>query len=428
MVRKQIMLIRAGVLSAFLFLIAALSAAPVCADPQGIIILGDSRAEEMHMFVGDAGVGWCYKVGMGYLWMMSEGFPTIDGDVGAGTAVVITLGVNDVVDQFRIPQYAAAINAKAAEWRARGAQTFYVSITPVDDALDHYEHNSDIVYWNNTIQPLLSQDVVYLDIYSAIIGNFSTVDGLHYTGPTYERIFDLIISGVESAGYYPYSEDDYEDDGMPRTTMTVAATEGAWSGAEMPVDDAVSGISGTESEEEVPGYTGWQALADKTIYYVDGVPASGLITVDGELHFFDDDGSVMTGWIHRDGMTCVADEEGIVHTGWISDGHYWYYADESGILVKGWFRKDGKRYHADESCIIESGWVTDPNAGTFYLASDGHALSGWYEIEGKTYYFDSIGCMVTGQKAIGDGEYLFADSGELVRTVSGPAPEVLKAE
>ena len=140
------------------------------------------------------------------------------------------------------------------------------------------------------------------------------------------------------------------------------------------------------------------------------------------------DGSVMTGWIHRDGMTCVADEEGIVHTGWISDGHYWYYADESGILVKGWFRKDGKRYHADENCIIESGWVTDPNAGTFYLASDGHALSGWYEIEGKTYYFDSIGCMVTGQKAIGDGEYLFADSGELVRTVSGPAPEVLKAE
>lgn len=425
---------KTAILKIYLYLAALIAAAGfgtrfVSAAPAGIIILGDSRAEEMHQFVGDAGVSWCYKIGMGYLWMMSEGFPTIDGDVGPGTAVVITLGVNDVVDQFRVPQYAAAINEKAAEWRARGAQTFYASITPVDDALNHEEHNSDIVYWNNTIQPLLSQDVYYLDLYSAIIGNFATVDGLHYTGDTYRTIFDLIISGVEAAGYYPYSEEDYEDDGLPRTTLTAADTEGEVSAAELPADTAWN--DGTESEaesgEEVPGYTGWQALQDTKIYYIDGEPASGLQNIDGTLYFFNPEGEVMTGWIHDDGNTYAADGEGVIHTGWISDGRYWYYADESGILVHGWFRADGRRYHAGDDGIIDSGWYTDPDTGTFYLAGDGHALTGWYEIDGQIYYFDDIGKMAEGDTVLDGGEYRFADTGELLEVIRGKKPEAEKA-
>ena len=170
---------------------------PVAA--QNCIFVGDSRTVMMHEAVGETGVTWEAKDSMGLSWMKKTGVPAIDAHVGNGTAVVILMGVNDVADTWQTKNYASYINQKAREWAGRGAQTYYVSILPVDDAKDHYESNSQIEAWNASIRPLLSQNVTYVDLYGQLKGHVSTAsDGLHYQNQTSRTIYNMIMSSLKT--------------------------------------------------------------------------------------------------------------------------------------------------------------------------------------------------------------------------------------
>ena len=248
-----------------------LGCSSAAADSKKIIIVGDSRAEEMHQVTGDAGCLWSYKIGSGYEWMVSEGVPAIEDSVTEHSAVVIMLGVNDVIDPFRISQYAEYINKKAAEWKEKGAETYYVSILPVDDALSITEKNIDIDYWNIMIQQLLSDDVVYLDISSALGENYRTVDGLHYTLDTYSVIFDLTISGVDlyQGNTVVFEPEEIPPDEAVIPHMTVTAAD-------------------TESLEESAEGARWVEIGDHLRYVdADGKLATGLLRIGDEICMFD---------------------------------------------------------------------------------------------------------------------------------------------
>ena len=256
--------------------------APARVESKKIIMIGDSRAQDMHEVVGDAGCLWSFKVGSGYEWMVSTGVPAVESSIGKGAAVVIMMGVNDVVDPFRISMYASYINQKAAEWKSRGAETYYVSINPVDDSRSLTEHNSDIVFWNDTIRTILSEDVVYVDTFNLISGYFGTVDGLHYTSDTYRQIFELVVSAVD---LYQADVVTFEPQEVPPDTSSIP--------------EMIITAADTEPGTDDTGGSRW-AVVGGLIRYVgeDGKLAVGLRVIGPYICYFDRYGNL--GWqVHR---------------------------------------------------------------------------------------------------------------------------------
>lgn len=164
---------------------------PIAQTAERMVFIGDSRTVDMMNAVHDGSV-WACKVSMGYQWMATVGVPAVDGYIDAGTAVIILMGVND---PYNISNYIGYTNEKAAEWAARGATTYFVSVGPVDG--DPYVTNAEIESFNAALQANLS-GVYYIDIYSYLMANgFSTVDGTHYPDNVSIAIYNYIVEHLE---------------------------------------------------------------------------------------------------------------------------------------------------------------------------------------------------------------------------------------
>lgn len=164
---------------------------PIAQTAEKMVFIGDSRTVDMMNAVHDGSV-WACKVSMGYQWMATVGVPAVDSYIDAGTAVIILMGVND---PYNISNYIGYTNEKAAEWAARGATTYFVSVGPVDG--DPYVTNAEIESFNAALQANLS-GVYYIDIYSYLMANgFSTVDGTHYPDNVSIAIYNYIVEHLE---------------------------------------------------------------------------------------------------------------------------------------------------------------------------------------------------------------------------------------
>lgn len=153
------------------------------------VFVGDSRTVGMQMYVGgEDNEYWSAKNSMGYSWMADSGVPEVEGLIEEGTDVVILMGVNDLGNVGRYVDY---MNRKAAEWRERGARTFFVSVTPVVDSKSPNAKNSRIEDFNSYAQANL-RGVHYIDAYSRIRNSFGSPDGIHFDGSTYRAIYNII--------------------------------------------------------------------------------------------------------------------------------------------------------------------------------------------------------------------------------------------
>lgn len=169
-----------------------------------LIFVGDSRTVGMRSAVGDDGNIWSCDTGKGFNWMKDVGVPAIESNIDSTTAVVILVGVNDFIGQAK--RYSAYLNTKAAEWKAKGATVYYVSVNPVSKSGYTYSPgrqmtNAMIQEFNNEVRSSLSSDIAYLDTYSAIIDTFNSPDGLHYDAATYKQIYQIITSQIGTSGY-----------------------------------------------------------------------------------------------------------------------------------------------------------------------------------------------------------------------------------
>lgn len=157
----------------------------------GVIIIGDSRCVQMQAATGGGGCAWICQNSMGYKWMSETAIPQADPSVGKGTKVVICLGVND---PGNVRNYAELVNAKAAEWGARGAKVYYVSVNPVWENPHVTQEQVDVF---NSTMPGLLQGVTWIDTQSWMIQNgYRIVDGLHYDDPTSVNVFNLIMGSI----------------------------------------------------------------------------------------------------------------------------------------------------------------------------------------------------------------------------------------
>lgn len=165
--------------------------AKVVSAPAGILFIGDSRCVQMQEAVGGGGCSWIAKNGGRYEWFSETAVPQADNIVGKGTKVVICMGVND---PGNIGNYAALVNQKAAEWSARGARIYYVSVNPVWE--NPYTSEQQVLNFNASMPGMLS-GVRWIDTYNYIQGaGCRIVDGLHFDAETYIKIFNAIVGSL----------------------------------------------------------------------------------------------------------------------------------------------------------------------------------------------------------------------------------------
>lgn len=161
------------------------------AAPAGVLFIGDSRCVQMREATGGGGCSWICKNGARYEWFAETAVPQADTMVGKGTKVIICMGVNDPGD---VDKYATLTNLMTAQWVARGAKVYYVSVNPVWE--NPYTSEEQVTAFNSSIVGQL-MGVKYIDTHSYLMGSgYKLVDGLHYDAPTYLSIFSAIIASL----------------------------------------------------------------------------------------------------------------------------------------------------------------------------------------------------------------------------------------
>ena len=178
------------------------------------VLIGDSRTVGMEMYVGgDEDTYWSAANSMGYNWMVSTGVPAVEDLIGEDTDVVILMGVNDLGN---VSRYVSYMNEKEAEWKERGAQTWFVSVTPVDDRRSPNAKNARIESFNTYMQENM-EGIRYIDAYNRIRSSFGSPDGIHFDRATYQEIYRIIRFHLYCGWYTENGLWFWFENGEPRT-------------------------------------------------------------------------------------------------------------------------------------------------------------------------------------------------------------------
>lgn len=157
-----------------------------------VILLGDSRFREMANVVsGDAVLWECSATG-DYNWLVETAYPDVDSRVGAGTKILINIGINDL---NMSQSYAQSINQKAKEWVDKGASVYYVSVGPV--AKESAVSNEEIANFNTYMFQNLDKDTIpFIDAYNYLVAQGFATTGDVYDNATntalYQYLMDLV--------------------------------------------------------------------------------------------------------------------------------------------------------------------------------------------------------------------------------------------
>lgn len=162
----------------------------------------------------------------------------------------------------------------------------------------------------------------------------------------------------------------------------------------------------TSAELAAASQNGWVTdEAQDRYYYVDGIPVTGLQSIDGSWYYFNEAGVMQTGAITVDGIRYYFQTAGE------AEGIMWTKA--------GWKTLDGKRYYfrqqANGTVCMNLGWLKIDNKTWYCDPKTGEQVTGWKKINGKKYYFRETdskkGRMVTGLKTINGVRYYFNAKG-----------------
>jgi glucan-binding repeat-containing protein len=365
-----------------------------------MVIIGDSRTEDLHAAVGDEGCIWAHKVGEGLYWMRDVAVPEVDDYIGSNSAVVILMGVNDAGYTGTAYDYVSYINARAADWAARGAVTYYFSVCPINE--DIYRGNdvtnADIIAWNDIMRSGLSSDVIYVDVYDDIMEVMDTPDGMHYQRSTSTRWFELIKEAVA---------------GSPSDPGVLVMPELTYDRVNVWVDTRNGKLHYDENGELDIGLT----EIDGDWYYFNnfGYMVTGLVDMNGQVSMFDEEGKRLSGLVEEGGRLRYFDQDGVMQTGLVEDQGTRYYFDKNGIGASQIVQIDGKSYAFKDGKIQNGLLLVDGEL--YYCKDDGEIVTGWMDIDGDTYYFEKDGAIRNGWKSLRSGDdkglYYFDENGKM---------------
>lgn len=242
-------------------------------------------------------------------------------------------------------------------------------------------------------------------------------NGFMSTGLTFANdgyyLFDE--NGVMQTNCWHYDEASntkryFGDDGRPISLYGMVYIEGAW-----------------YYNGELK--TGWCYIDSKKHYLIDGLPVSGLMTIEGSIYLFNNDGTPYYGWKQIDGSwyyfnSSMAtglisiqgneyyfNEDGKMYTGWIKIDDIWYYFDNDGCRLTGIQKIEGNIYCLNDKGYI-SGWYYY-FGDCYYFRENGKAAVGWMKIDDKWYYFNEDGLKQDGYCEIGGYLYFLGTDGML---------------
>ena len=347
-------------------------------EVSNLVLIGDDVFNGMHAVLGDdpdsgevvikqdkqeaSYVSWICADGKGLTWLRDTALGDGSADVRSGSAVVISIGLNECADISQADAYAEWLNEQAFSWNDVYG-VYCVSVMPVDETRYHAHVNSRIEAWNNEVRAHLSGDIHYIDAYHALYSVFQTrQDGVHYTDGSCRALYDYIVKQI----------------GL-KTPEEKAAERAA---SEHTAVDASNGW-GTDKD----GYR---------VYYDTGrnMLRNTWKTIDGAVYYFDNVGHYLTGIQKIDGAVYAFNDAGMRQSGW--------FTDHSGHRMR--FGSDGKRLY---------GWQKDGSNNRYYIGKSGWCLTGWYRIGHDTFYFSDSGAAATGKKQIGSYTYLFDTEGAM---------------
>lgn len=175
---------------------------------------------------------------------------------------------------------------------------------------------------------------------------------------------------------------------------------------------------------------GWQQIAGKWQFFVDGEPKTGWICDEDKWYFMDAAGIMQTGWVSSGNKWYYLASSGVMTTGWKQIKNKWYYFNTNGVMVTGWKQINNKWYHFNTSGAMATGWNLINNKWYYfnadgamqtgwqkynnewyYLTADGVMTTGWLKYKNEWYYFKASGAMVTGKQVINGKTYNFNSSG-----------------
>ena len=161
--------------------------------PKPVIILGDSRTEELREFTGDNKVAWICKGSMGYVWLRDTAVKAVDEQIQGNEDLFFWLGVNDLDN---IDNYISLLNEKIPQWKQKGVRVHILAVGPVEIP-DEYADNKTIKAFNKKMKAQIA-GADFIDLYSWLTTQgYKTADGTHYDRETCMKIYNYIMSQVQ---------------------------------------------------------------------------------------------------------------------------------------------------------------------------------------------------------------------------------------
>lgn len=161
------------------------------------IFCGDSRTLQLKRAVNKSNHLYICKWGRGYGWFSSTAVPRLQKylDKNPAANVILNMGVNDLWNaQKYIPLYQNLIDSYPQ------ARFYILSVNPVNDAdypivASHNKTNQGVLRFNRQMKSAFPRQ--YLDSYTYLVRNgFDTLDGVHFTTKTYQKLYRYIISNT----------------------------------------------------------------------------------------------------------------------------------------------------------------------------------------------------------------------------------------
>lgn len=160
------------------------------------LIVGDSRVVGMDAAVSGSKTKFIGKVSMGYNWLNSTaGLQVKRYLAGNGNLkVVFAFGINDLGNISRYISYYKALMKEFPD-----TEFYFMSVNPVKEsqagAYGYTVRNAAIQSFNKKLKSAFGAK--YLDAYSYLVKQgFSAVDGIHYTGATYQKLYKYVIQKI----------------------------------------------------------------------------------------------------------------------------------------------------------------------------------------------------------------------------------------
>lgn len=164
--------------------------------------------------------------------------------------------------------------------------------------------------------------------------------------------------------------------------------------------------------------SGWKTVAGNTYYFSTQnryKAVTGIQYIDGKRYLFAEDGHMLIGLQNRNGQLFFYDTDGSEVQGWKTIEGKTYYFDQ--CAVKGTQYINGEYYYFDDDCVMQTGlfemkYFANRDIEIYAFGEDGKMLLGWQTINGRTYYFHPEAYR-NEKVIIDDRAYLFSADGTL---------------